>query len=299
MPERTSVRANPLMRTFGLLFAPLVATLNRIALGLMRLLGIREPERGERLYSTQELTFLAEESEQGGQLGEQQRALIENIFALEERTASQLMTPRTRMMAINARARRDEIRALMARSAHSRFPVYGDNLDEILGVLHVKDFIRAETQGRFPDVTRLARPLPSVTESTTAEELLAVFRREHVHAALVVDEYGGTAGFVTLHDLIEDVVEDVVPDDSADVWARREPDGSVVARGDIPLEELRDEYGLPLTSEHAETVAGLLLEHLGRLPQPGETVTVSGHRLTAETMTGLAITRVRIVPDGD
>lgn len=293
-PEAISVRVNPLMRVFGLVFRPLIAVLNFLALALMRLLRIKDPGKDALLYTSRELSLITEESAQSGQLGEAQRDLIQNIFALEERTAEELMTPRRSLDALPVGAAPQDVLGRIVRSPRSRYPVYEGSLDEIVGVLHVKDFIRARAAGASPDLGRLVRPLPSVAASASAEDLLALFKRERLHAALVVDEFGGTLGFVTMDDLIEDVMEEEDAPNSD--WVQVNPDGSYTLDGEVTLSELREDHGLGLHSEDATTIAGLLLAEHGTVPEPGTTVHVQGHDLTAEEVQGLKITRVRVRP---
>ena len=295
LPETTSLRINPLMRLCGLIFAPLVWVLSGMATGLMRLLGIRDPGAASLLYSSRELAIVARESAEGGQIDKGQQSLIENIFALETHTAAELMTPRTRIKALPVQASAEQIHALIAEAPRSRFPVFEGDLDTVVGVLHIKDFIRAQSSqprteaGRATfNLRRLLRPLPSVAASETAEDLLALFKRERVHAALVADEYGGTLGFVTMDDLIEDVIEQ-----EDDAWIITNPDGSYSLDGEVTLTELR-ELGLQLVSDDANTVAGLVLAAYGTLPPTGITVHVQHMDLTAEAVEGLKITRVRL-----
>ena len=295
LPETTSLKINPLMRLCGLVFAPLVWALSGMATGLMRLLGIRDPGAASLLYSSRELAIVARESAEGGQIDKGQQSLIENIFALETHTAAELMTPRTRLKALPVQASAEQIHALIAEAPRSRFPVFEGDLDTVVGVLHIKDFIRAQSSPPRADagrstfnLRRLLRPLPSVAASETAEDLLALFKRERVHAALVADEYGGTLGFVTMDDLIEDVIEQ---DD--DAWIITNPDGSYSLDGEVTLTELR-ELGLQLVSDDANTVAGLVLAAYGTLPPTGITVHVQHMDLTAEAVEGLKVTRVRL-----
>ncbi len=291
-PERMSLTINPLMRLFGLVFRPFVIVLNFMALGLMRLLRIPEPDKSATLYTSKELAIVTEEVAHSGQLGDVQRDLIQNIFELEERTAEELMTSRSRMEVLSVRAPADEITARIAASPRSRYPVFEDNLDHIVGVLHIKDFMRAQAAGRTPDLGRLARPLPSVAATATAEELLSLFKREQVHAALVVDEFGGTLGFVTMDDLIADVMDE--EEEISSFWIQENGDGSLTLDGEVPLSELREDYGLPLESGEVSTIAGLILAETGTVPAPGVTVHVQGVDLTAEEVSGLKITRVRL-----
>ncbi len=295
-PEKSILAINPLMRVFSLVFAPFVWLLSGLAVGIMRLFGIRDPDAGSLLYSSKELAIVTQESAEGGEIDELQQSLIRNIFALEAHSAEELMTPRTRLQALSLASSPEDIHSLIVRSQRSRFPVYDGNLDNILGVLHVKDFIRARSQQYAQPVNtpfvlrRLLRPLPSVAASESAEDLLALFKRERVHAALVIDEYGGTLGFVTMDDLIQDVIDQ---DDES--WVVRYSDGSYGLDGEVTLTELREE-GLNLVSDDANTIAGLLLAAHGTLPAVGTTLHIQGVDLTAEAVEGLKITRVRLRP---
>ena len=290
-PEAVSLQVNPLMRVFGLIFRPLVSVLNAVALGLMRLLGIKDPGKDSLLYTSKELSILTDETALSGQIGDVQRDLIQNIFALEERTAEDLMTSRPRLEALNVQASAEEVTARIAASPRSRYPVFEDNFDQIIGVLHVKDFIRARAAGRSAHLGRLVRPLPHVAATATAEDLLAQFKRERIHAALVVDEFGGTLGFMTMDDLIEDVMEE--EDTEVSNWVQANTDGSWTLDGEVTLSEL-NEHDLTLHSDDVNTVAGLLLAAYGTVPAAGTTVHVQGHDLTAEEVKGLKITRVRV-----
>ncbi|MGX9685976.1 hemolysin family protein [Deinococcus wulumuqiensis] len=293
-PEQVSLRINPYMRVFGFVFRPLVAVLGWLALALMRLLRIPEPDKRASLYTSKELAIVTEESAESGQIGDVQRSLIHNIFELEERTAGELMTSRSRMEVLPAGAAPAEVYARLAASPRSRYPVSDGSLDQIVGVLHVKDFMRARVQGQRLNLAGLVRPLPNVAASATAEDLLALFKRERVHAALVVDEFGGTLGFVTMDDLIADVIEE--EEVTGGDWVQVHPDGSLTLDGEVTLAELREDYDLNLHHDEVNTVAGLLLAEHGTVPEVGTTVHVQGHDLTAEAVRGIKIVRVRVRP---
>lgn len=291
-PEAVSLGTNPVMRVFGWVFRPMVAVLNWLAIGLMRMLGIRDPDRSAALYTSQELMIVTEEAAHGGQLGTVQSRLINNIFELEDRTAAQLMTSRRRMRTLDLHAPADEMARLVAQGALSRYPVTDGSLDRIVGVVHIKDFIRARIRAGDVALGALVRELPSVIGSTTADELLALFKKTRVHAALVVDEFGGTIGFVTMEDLVSDVIDE---EDAGDVeWIRREPDGSLLLDGEVTLAELREDFDLTLEHEDVETVAGLFLSELGRVPNAGEAIEVGAATLVAEDVRGLKVVRVRL-----
>lgn len=294
LPEQVSLSVNPVMRMFGFLFKPMVFLLNQIAFALMRLLGIREPDKASMLYSSKELEIATEEVAASGQFGNAQRILIDNIFEMENRTAEELMTSRQRMRAIALETSMHEVAALIASSRASRYPVYAHSLDDIGGVLHVKDFIRARVIGKEESLSALTRPLPRVAATISATELLALFKKQRTHAALVVDEHGGTLGFVTMDDLVEDLIDEEVS--AASDWIKEAPDGSLLLDGEVTLAELSEDYDIDLQQDGVVTVAGLVLAKRGIVPEQGEQIELQGFRLVVEETQGFKITRIRVQP---
>lgn len=292
LPEQVSLTVNPVMRLFGFVFRPMVFVLNRTAFWLMRLLGIPDPGKAGMLYSSKELEIATDEVAASGQFDEAQRILIDNIFEMEDRTAEELMTSRSRMKAIAFDTPLDEVAALIAASHQSRYPVYSQSLDDIGGVLHVKDFIRARIGGRVDGLSSITRSLPRVAATISATELLALFKKQRTHAALVVDEYGGTLGFVTLDDLVDDLIDEEEGTESD--WIRKLPDGALLLDGEVTLAELSEDRGIELEHDDVVTIAGLVLATLGVMPKQGEEVRLAGYRLTIVETVGFKITKVRL-----
>lgn len=294
LPEQVSLSVNPVMRVFGILFRPMVFVLNQIAFGLMRMLGIPDPGKTASLYTSKELEIATEEVAASGQFDEGQRILIDNIFEMEDRTAEELMTSRSRMTAIALDTSPEDLAGLIAGSQQTRYPVYAASLDDIGGVLHVKDFIRARTLGSSKPLAGMTRPLPRVAATTSATELLALFKKQRIHAALVVDEHGGTLGFVTLDDIVEDLIDEETSDDAD--WVQELPDGGLLLDGEVTLAELAEDYAVDLTEGDIVTIAGLVLAKRGIVPEQGESIALPGYRLTVEQTEGYKITKVRLVP---
>lgn len=293
-PETVSLRVNPAMRVFGLVFRPMVAALNAAALGLMSLLRIPEPDQRLALHTSAELAIVTDETASSGQLGDLQRNLIRSVFDLDERTAEELMSSRSRIEALDLDAQPDEITARITASERSRYPVTDGSLDRVVGVLHIKDFIRAQQRGESLALRELVRPIPIVASTASAERVLDRFRRDRTHAALVVDEHGGTLGLVTMDDVIAEVMDD--ESHSADSAAVRHDDGSLSLDGEVTLAELENDYGIVLTNPEVTTIAGIVLAATGTLSTSGTTITAAGHDLTVEEMRGRKITRIRIQP---
>ncbi|MDO5653260.1 MAG: hemolysin family protein [Brachymonas sp.] len=293
-PEKTSVLINLPMRLFDLLFRPMVVLLNKTAFGLMHLLGIRDPGKQASLYTSKELAIVTEEAAQSGQMDSVQQRLITNIFEMEDRTAEELMTSRKRMFSIDVAASPEAVADTISKHTQARYPVYRETLDDVIGVLHVKDFIRAWAKGGPIALERLVRPLPSVAATSTAEELVELFKRGRVHAALVVDEFGGTLGFVTMEDVISNVIEEEDTDESP--WVVLQPDGSWLLDGEVTLSELEEDHDVVIENEDVATIAGVLLSHLGTVPEVGTRIELGPYALVAEEVSGLKITKVRLIP---
>lgn len=293
-PETVSLRVNPVMRVFGLVFRPMVNVLNAAALGLMRLLRIPEPDQRLALYTSAELAIVTDETADSGQLGAMQRDLIRNVFELDERTAEELMVPRSRVEALDTATPADEIVELITSSERSRYPVVDGSLDAVVGVLHIKDFIRAQQRGDDLALPGLMRRIPTVPGTANAEYVLERFRRERTHAALVVDEFGATLGIVTMDDIIADVMDqETHADERGPV---RHDDGSLSLSGEVTLHELADDHGIVIEHPDVTTIAGVVLAATAVLPVVGTSVTMQGHDLTVEEVRGRKITRIRVQP---
>jgi CBS domain containing-hemolysin-like protein len=258
------------------------------------LLRVPEPDRRLALYTSAELEIVTDETASSGQIDRTQRNLIRNVFDLDERTAEELMTSRSRIEALDINTPSDEITARVAASGRSRYPVVDGSLDRVVGVLHIKDFIRAQQRGGPRTLRELVRPIPTVAGTASAEHVLERFRRLRTHAALVVDEHGGTLGLVTLDDIIAEVMDDETH--WADSAAVHHDDGSLSLDGEVTLAELEHDHGIVIANPDVTTIAGIVLAATRTFPTTGTTVTVQGQDLTVEEMRGRKITRIRIRP---
>lgn len=290
-PEATALRIARPMQITGVVFRPLVAVLNGVATLLLHLLRVPITEGAARLYSPEELVHLVRESHREGAVSESEQQIISNIFDFAERRVRDLMVPRTRVAALPLDAELADVEEKMNTLHYSRYPVYRDEIDHVVGIVHVKDVIKQRARGEPFDLRRLVRRVPRVPESMRAERLLAAFKRLHVHMALVVDEYGGTSGIVTLEDLLEEVVGEVEDEFDEAEPPELEPlgEGRYRVDGAMALYDLNEALELGLDSDDADTVAGLALEALQRAPEEGDEVEVDGVRLRLAQVEGLAI----------
>jgi CBS domain containing-hemolysin-like protein len=285
--------------TVGRLTAPLVRWLGR-ALGPLAslLIGIGNlvtPGRGYRegpFATTVELRELVDLAEQRGVVEHGEREMIHSVFELGHTIVREVMVPRTEMVWIESHKNLRQALALAMRSGFSRMPVIGENIDDVLGIVYLKDIVR-HTAGGDPGaaeqpVAQIMREAAYVPESKPVDDLLREMQAARTHIAIVVDEYGGTAGLVTIEDILEEIVGEIT--DEYDVAERppveRLPDGSIRVTSRLPIEDLGELFETELPADEVETVAGLLAQALGRVPIPGASAEVGGLRLIAEGTTG-------------
>ncbi len=233
-------------------------------------------------------------AEEGTISQEEGRELLQSIVDFTETVVREVMTPRPDVVAIRVDSTLDQLRALFREEQYSRIPVYRDNLDNIIGILFVKDLV-ALPPGAEPPLTTLMRAAYMVPESKRVSELLKELQRRQVQMAVVVDEYGGTAGLVTVEDLLEEIVGEIR--DEYDVESETvtdEGNGVFVFSGKVSVDEVRDRLGVEIEREGFETVGGYLLSHLGRMPYVGETFEVDDLAVEVVEVERRRITKVRV-----
>ena len=283
-PESVSrVVAMPL-NAFNLVTGPAVWTLNGTANLVVDLLGLDRTEATEgHVHSPEEIQMLLEQSLRGGVVEQDEEAMIHGVFELTRTVAREVMTPRTDIVAVPMDASVDEVLAAAAESGFSRFPVYRESLDDVVGVLLIKDilpWIREPPEEPF-DAEALAREAVFVPDTKPVDDLLAELRRRKVHMAVVVDEFGGTDGIVTLEDLVEEIVGDIYDEhDVARADVRVEQDGRVLVAGTASLSDLAERFELEgLDALDYDTVAGYVMGELGHIPRSGERVALDSAEL--------------------
>lgn len=275
-----------------------VRILNGIGNGLLRLLRVPPAEGHERVLSPEEIELIVTESAEEGLLNEDEEEMIRNIFDFSDRTVSQVMTPRPKVQAIAQDMPRDELLQIVAESNHSRFPVYEGDRDHIVGILHVKDLMRQKirSKGTF-DLRLILRTAPAVPEDMAVQKLLAAFKRQRLHMAIVLDEFGGMAGVVTLEDLVEEIVGEVRDefDQEKEPYVELGP-GVLEVAGEYLVDDLVDDVYLGDVDDlpDVETVGGLVVTKLGRPPRTGDEVAYNNVLLKVLAVDRRAVARVRV-----
>ncbi|MGN7799128.1 hemolysin family protein [Leifsonia sp. 22587] len=299
LPLATAKLVIPFQTVFTTVFRPFVALLNGTANGFLRLLGIEPKEELSGARTADELSSLVRRSASAGVLEEDTATLLSRTLAFSSRNASDVMTPRPRIEAVQRTESAQAVAELARRTGYSRFPVIGDDIDDVLGVVHVKQAVAVPRQrrGRVPASALMTDPL-RVPETMNLDTLLGELRGRGYQLAIVVDEYGGTSGIATLEDLVEEIVGEVADEhDRTRAGVIRGRD-SITFPGILRPDELEERAGVTVPEEGPyETVAGFVMNELGRLPKVGDEVVIDGGTLRVERLDGRRVDRIRYTPD--
>ncbi len=296
--EQIALIVVPPMNALAVLFRPFVGALRGSSRLVLRALGFQPDVAAERLHTIEELRMLVEASERGGAIESEQGEMLSKVFSFGDTTVREVMIPRTEMVCANVEASLHEVGHLFSAHAYNRLPVYEESLDHIIGILHIKDLVRALLSStRLPSIRQLVREPFFVPDTQRADELLQQFRARHEYMAVVLDEYGGTAGLVTLNDLIARIIGEV-----GDAAAATPPDiqlagdGSALINGLTTIGDVNDAFELSLQDPNYDTIGGFVMGQLGRIPQVGDCVELKsqGVMLCVEEMDKLRVARVRL-----
>lgn len=248
--------------------------------------------------SEEELQNLIDVSEQRGIIDEDEGDMLQSILELDETIVREVMVPRTDMVCVDAEEPLSTVLAAILKSGHSRIPIYKENNDNIIGLVYAKDLLRF--WGQPLDKIKLEevlRPPCLVPESKLVSELLQEFRETRVHIAIIIDEYGGTSGLVTIEDLIEEIIGEIRDEyDLEDEWLVEEPAGSVLVDGRLSIEDFEEYFDIAVEREKFDTVGGYVVEHLGRVPAVGERVKIDSQEILVVAADQRAIRQLRIFP---
>ena len=298
--ERLAMLVAPPVQAISVTFGPIVWVLQHSAGLLLRPFGIREIHAGEGIRSAEELRALVDEIEGAGVIPQAQEELLHNVFDFADREARDILVPAVDVAWIDAALTSDAALDVVIASPHSRYPVGLGSLDRITGTIHVYDLVAAARRAPDTLVQDVMRPALVVPESKDVGALLREMREQRQQLAIVVDEYGMTAGIVTLEDVTEELVGEIEDEydlpDSTLSWV---DDRTVDAAGSMTIDDFNEAVGTELPQGASRTLAGLVFDELGRRPRVGDTTTVEGTALRVQEMDALRIVRLRItLPDG-
>jgi CBS domain containing-hemolysin-like protein len=296
--ERAALIVAKPTELFMKVFWPFIVLLNAMGRAVVRALGLRPPSGHALVHSEEELKMLVTASQEAGVLEEDEEQMLHRVFEFADLTAAQVMIPRTEMVAVPTTATLARASEQIQRLPYPWLPVYRDTLDDIAGVVLVTDLFRAiSTPPAEFDLTAFVRDVLTVPETMKADELLNEMRSERMHLAIVIDEYGSTAGMVTFEALMERIVGEVVSElNPAGARIRVLPDGAALVDGLVLVADVNDQFGLHIDETTYNTVGGYVLGRLGRRARIGDTIEVEGRTMRVEALDGLRVARVLISP---
>lgn len=292
-PESVSLWVTRPLIVFSNVMSPFINLLNGTANRLLRLVGFEPASEGAHVHSPEELRLLVMQARAHGTLDESDSAMLAGVFDFHNKKAWDVMRPRTEIAAIPHDADEATLRQILRTERYSRYPVYRETLDDIIGVLLAKDVWLDDSEGPFELSEHLREPL-FVPATRAAERVLEDLRRTRAHLAVVLDEYGGTAGIVTLEDLVEEVVGDIADEyDQVDRDAMV-TDGVLELAGALSLVDVRSDYRLAIPEGDWTTLGGYAFSTLGRLPKLGDRVAFPGGELEVVAMDGRRVAALRV-----
>lgn len=291
-PERTSTWVVMPLLAFTFFANPFIWALNGTANRLLKLLGLRAPSEHERVHSAEEIRMLVEQSHEAGKMRKSANRLLSGVFEFSEKNAREVMTPRTEMVALHNADTIEVAADVIAKAGRSRYPVYRSSLDDIAGVVHAKDVLAALRSEQPVTLEQLVRPAHFVPGTREVEDVLADMKLKKVHLVIVLDEFGGTAGLVTMEDLLEEIVGQI-EDEYDRPKARQGLLAATAFPGRTEIDEVNEKANLDIDAGDYTTLGGFIFGALGRLPKVGDRVRIEGGEFEVTAMDGRRVAEAR------
>lgn len=295
-PEQTSLIVAWPMKFVFKIFAPFVYILNGIGNGILRLMGIKVQNTTPLAHSVEELDMIVNASYDEGVLNETEKDMLHNVFKFSDLQAKQVMIPRTDVVCIPSDISFDELTKLTSEAQYTRYPVYENTLDNVIGIIHIKDIYSLLQKHEQFSLKKILRPVMLVPETMTMDKLVLEFKKSHSQLAIVVDEFGGTSGIISLEDVLEEIfgeVQDEFDEEEADIKKIAEDTYSVNAM--IRLDELAEYFEEePIEDDDVDTIGGLVVKNLGRIAQVGDITTINDMTCKVEEVDGARVTKLII-----
>jgi putative hemolysin len=296
-PERTALAVSAPVRWFFTVFKPLIWLLQQSSAVILRALGLEPPGAEHEAHSEAELRMLLSSSAEQGEIEHEEQQMLTKVFDFADKEVSDVMVPRPEVVAISIALPADEALKAVLESPFTRYPVYRESLDDIVGVLHIRDLIEAMHDRGLGsvDVGSIVRPAYMVPETKDLGALLAEFRRTNQHLAIVIDEYGSMEGIVTLEDLLEEIVGEIEDEfDLPDETVERIDDDTIRIDGTFTIDDFNEQFHCDLPDDDFHTVAGFVFGLLGRGAEPGDEVSHDGLRFHVDSVKGQRIDRLTV-----
>jgi magnesium and cobalt exporter, CNNM family len=294
-PERTALAVSTPVRWFFFVFRPLIWLLQTSTTAILRLFGHEPPGAEHEAHSEAELRMLLSSAAEQGEIEHEEQEMVYKVFDFADKEVSDVMVPRPDVVAISIELPPAEALQQVLESPYTRYPVYRESLDDVVGILHVRDLIEAMHDRGIAavDIEELLRPAYMVPETKDLAALLTEFRRTNQHLAVVIDEYGSVEGIVTLEDLLEEIVGEIEDEfDLPDETVERIDDHTIRIDGTFPIDDFNEQFHVELPQDDYHTVAGFVFGLLGRGAEPGDEVTYDGVAFRVESIEGQRIDRL-------
>jgi putative hemolysin len=296
-PERTALAVSTPVRAFFVLFRPFIWLLQGSTAVLLRALGLEPPGAEHEAHSEAELRMLLSSSAEQGEIEHEEQEMLYKVFDFADKEVADVMVPRPEVVAISIALPAEEALKAVLESPYTRYPIYRESLDDIVGVLHIRDLIEAlHDRGIVSvDLETLVRPAYMVPETKDLAPLLAEFRRTNQHMAIVIDEYGSMEGIVTLEDLLEEIVGEIEDEfDLPDETIERIDEDTIRIDGTFPIDDFNEQFDCDLPQEDYHTMAGFVFGELGRTAEPGDEVQHDGLLFRVDSVEGQRIDRLQV-----
>ena len=294
--ETTALITAGLLKGFYWVCYPAIWTLNSIANAVLRVIGVEPATESDLAHSEEELRMLVDASQKNGVLDKMEGKLLDNVFEFSDRIASEVMIPRQDMVCIYIQDSFEDIIELVKEYGHSRYLLCDDEKDNVLGMVHLRDIIRLQEQKGPKEVMQIKRDILAVPEGMPISQLVQRMRSERTHMAVVVDEFGGSAGLVTLEDMLEELVGEIYDEfESEELGIQELGENEYMLNGRILLEEVSEMLGIELEAETVSTIGGYVFNRLGRKPAKGDAVYYEGYCFEVMEVLKFRITKVRII----
>lgn len=295
-PERFSLLTAKPMQWSGWFFRPLIMLFNGSGILLMKLMRIDPATEHGHIHSPLEISILIEESGQGGTISADEYKLLTNTMRMREEMVKKIMIPRAQMLAAPDTLTVSEITSLVSDSPYSRLPIYKETIDNIIGMVHLRDLFCWNNSKNTPkeiQISEIIRPVLFVPETMQVKEVFSLLQKNQFQVAIILDEYAGTSGLVTLEDLIEEIfgdLQDEFDEDLPSIQIRSETE--LLIQGDTAIDELNDLFDWHLSDQEVDTIGGLISNEIGRIPTAGDSVTIHGLQFSIEKTKGRAVASV-------
>ena len=294
-PERTTLFVARAMYAITKIFTPFIFLLNGLGNWLLSLLKIPPAHSTHIVHSVEELDMIINESHKEGVLNDTEKEILQNVFKFSDTLAKQVMVPRPDVISVNVDITTEELNKLILENQYTRYPVYSDDLDHILGILHVKDIYPLMIEGREIKLKEIIREPILVPETMTMDNMVLEFKEKKTQMAMVIDEFGGVSGLITLEDVLEEIfgeVQDEFDEEEADI--RQIYENEYVANAMLRLDEFSEYFDLKLDDEDVDTIGGLVVKQLGHIAEVADVAQIGEFRFEVLEMDGARIVKLKI-----